>query len=345
MLAQTDTSLVGYDNRPRAAHVWDAWEGNVRVSDKVLSTIVFIGHAKHGGSFVPFGTGFLAIAETNGRLFQHIVTVRHVIEDYPQKEYCIRVNKLDGRVEHTFAKCEDWVFHPDKNVDLAALPSHVAMEEYDIKHIHIERELATPELIAEHQIGPGDDVFTAGMFTRHLGEALNRPIVRTGTIAAMPSEPIDTINGMLPPSYLVEVRSIAGLSGSPVFVHMAPLRVMPNGDVKPTIGKTHYFIGVMQGHFQTSDATDIVSPDERAPGDMNAGVGVVIPGKHVLELMDMPRLKNEREKIAAELRKKSGFVFDSAAPKESQAENPDHKEDFTRLLNAAARKREPEAGT
>lgn len=339
MLERLGHTWIGYDVRPRAAHVWDAWERDVRVDDKLLSAVVFIGNDR-GGSFTAFGTGFLATAATDGRLFQHIVTARHVIEDYPQDRYCIRINTRGGMVEHTYADKGSWVFHPNPNIDLATCPSHVPPEAYDIKHIYVERELATPEVIQEHDIGVGEDIFTAGMFTRVLGETLNRPIVRSGTIAAMPAEPIETTRGSFP-AYLVEARSIAGLSGSPVFVHMAPVRILPGGEVSLTTGKTHYFLGVMQGHFQTSDATDIVPLDEEfVPGDMNAGIGVVIPGHHVLELMNMPSFKNEREKIVADLKRNTGFVADSAAAA-SKAENQDHKEDFTRLLNAAARKREP----
>jgi hypothetical protein len=267
----------------------------VRINDKLLSAVVFIGHDKQK-SFTPFGTGFLATAATEGRFFQHIVTARHVIKDHPQERYCIRINNRDGIVEHTYAPMEAWDFHPDANVDLATCASSVPMERYDIKHVHVERELVTSEVIAEHQIGPGDDVFTAGV----LGETLNRPIARTGTIAAMPAEPIETRGGSLP-AYLVEARSIAGLSGSPVFVQLAPWRILPNGDVRQTTGRTHYFLGVMQGIFHTSDAIDIASPDDLSPPDMNAGIGVVVPAQRVLEMMNMPKFKNEREKIVASL--------------------------------------------
>ncbi len=277
----------------------------MRVDDKPLGAVVFIGHDR-AGHFTALGTGFLATATTGGKLFQHIVTARHVIEDHPQEQYCIRINTQGGEVEHTYADGAAWLFHPDERVDLAICPCDVPPGAYDITHVHVERELLTQDIIEEHQIGPGEEIFTTGMFNRILGETLNRPIVRTGTIAAMPAEPIETRPGHSLPSYLVEVRSIAGLSGSPVFVHMAPLRVLPGGKVAETKGKTHYFLGVMQGTFHTSDATDIVSPDpDFTPGDMNAGIGVVTPGAHVLELLDIPELKNERERIVAELAKKS----------------------------------------
>jgi hypothetical protein len=173
--------------------------------------------------------------------------------------------------------------------------------------MRVEDEILTPKIIAEEFIGVGDDVFMAGMFTRHLGDSLNRPIVRVGTIAAMANEAekIYTSRGHVT-AYLVEARSIAGLSGSPVFVHMAPLRPMDDGTVRPSHKKVHYFLGVMQGHHVTSDPTDAISEDKEAPGDMNTGIGVVIPAMHVLELIDLPELKSRREEIAKSKSASSG---------------------------------------
>lgn len=155
---------------------------------------------------------------------------------------------------------------------------------------------------------------------------------------ASPDELVYTPRGHIE-AHLIEARSIAGLSGSPVFVHMAPLRVMPDGTVRPSRLKVHYFLGVMQGHFITSDPKETISPDEEAPGDMSTGIGVVIPGQRVLELIDHPDLKGRREEIVAKKKRESGFVEDAVKrPTPPTVDNPHHKEDFTRLLNAAAKK-------
>jgi len=76
-----------------------------------------------------------------------------------------------------------------------------------------------PTVRHERDIGLGDETFAIGLFRSHYGQQRNMPVIRVGNIAAMPEEPIaakygkDFIEG-----YLVEMRSIAGLSGSPVFV-------------------------------------------------------------------------------------------------------------------------------
>ncbi len=330
-------SYRGYDLKPRGEHVWQAWDANLRVSEKILSCVVFIGIDEHG-PFVPLGTGFLGYVTTDGFLFQQIVTARHVIEPIEAKRICIRINTRDGRVEHTYTLKSDWEFHPDEKVDIAVCPSHTPPERYDVAHIHLERELVTPELITEETIGVGDDIFMAGMFTRHLGEQRNRPIVRTGTIAAMADEKVSTSRGMVD-AYLVEARSIAGLSGSPVFVHMAPLRVLPGGQVSASKGRIHYFLGVMQGHYVTKDPTDVASPDVEVPGDMSTGIGVVVPGEKVLEVVNLDKFKSQREAIVAKKKAETGFVDDSAKQEPpTMDENPRHKEDFNSLLGAAVRK-------
>lgn len=318
----------------------------MRVDEKVLSCVVFIGKASDG-HFTAFGTGFMAVRSTGGRLFQHVVTARHVVESIGDGDVCIRINRLSGGFEHTMADSKDWVFHPDPSVDIAVCPTHVPPEEYAIHHVNLNDELADDDVIDDQMIGVGDEVFMAGMFTRHLGEFENRPIVRTGTIAAMRGEKIETNRGFVD-AYLIEARSIAGLSGSPVFVQIAPLRVMPGGEVRAAEGRVFYFLGVMQGHHVTQDPVDVASPDDvYAPGDMNTGIGVVIPCQLVVEAVDVPKLKDERERIAAEANNKSGFVPDSAAKREppTKAENLQHREDFNRLLDAAVRERKSDDQT
>ncbi len=329
--------LAGYDCHPRGTSVWEAWESDVRVPGKILSCVVFIG-LDENGPFSPLGTGFLAVKETGGRLFQQVVTARHVVEGVKASRICIRINLRDGRVERTYVEPGEWRFHPDETVDLAICPTHIPPETYEILHMNVDQELATKDVIAEEYIGIGDDVFIAGMFTRHIGEVSNRPIVRTGTIAAMPTEKIYTGRGYIF-AYLVEARSIAGLSGSPVFVQMAPFRVMDDGGVRRSAKRTHYFLGIMQGHFITKDPMDVVSPDDEVPGDMNTGIGVVIPGERLCELIDIPEFKDKREAIVEKLKSESGFVEDSAAGKAppTKDENPQHTEAFNSLLDAAVK--------
>ena len=102
--------------------------------------------------------------------------------------------------------------------------------------MRFEREaLATPDLIKEKSIGLGEELLVVGLFASHHGRKMNIPIVRSGMIAAMPWEPIwDAKTGQNFEAFLAEVRSIGGLSGSPVWVAVDPGRPASSvvGDVE-----------------------------------------------------------------------------------------------------------------
>ena len=72
---------------------------------------------------------------------------------------------------------------------------------------------ATPELIEDYEIGIGDEAYVAGLFTRITKTARIQRVLRTGTIAMMPDEKIEFSQVGLIDAYLIETKSIGGLSG------------------------------------------------------------------------------------------------------------------------------------
>ncbi len=90
-----------------------------------------------------------------------------------------------------------------------------------------EGAVVTPKLIQDYDLGIGDDVYTVGRFVNHDGKQRNNPVVRFGNIAQMPIEPIKQDDGHLQDSYLVECKSVAGYSGSPVFAYVPPFAKRP----------------------------------------------------------------------------------------------------------------------
>ena len=65
-------------------------------------------------------------------------------------------------------------------------------------------------------IGIGDEAIAIGRFINHDGNQRNQPSVRFGAIAQMPKDKIRTDTGEQD-AFLVEIKSISGYSGSPVF--------------------------------------------------------------------------------------------------------------------------------
>jgi hypothetical protein len=101
----------------------------------------------------------------------------------------------------------------------------------------------------------------------------------------MPEEPIHTPNGEMD-AFLIESRSIGGLSGSPVFVSLGGVRGSQISQFK------HFWLGLMHGHWErTAPELDLVGPnDER----LNTGIAVVVPAYEILEVLNQDMLVESR---------------------------------------------------
>ena len=151
-----------------------------------------------------------------------------------------------------------------------------------------------------------------GLFHRHAGTKKNTPVVRTGNIAAMPEEPVDTARGPME-AYLVEARSIGGLSGSPVFVHLGIVRNV-EGQVKFATQKwgVFYLLGMMQGHWEMPLLdVDFANEDERGLVTANMGIAVVSPADRILEVLNQPFYLALRLISENELKKKAKSSADT----------------------------------
>jgi hypothetical protein len=349
---------LGYDGPcPIRSFLWDRGEGRMDVAERARKSVVFIGiEDKFRGTFTPLGTGFLAVKRCRDIQFQHVITARHVLDMIDGDNVSIRVNVKEGvSLEEkgsdiaTVPK-SSWYLFPgtDPYIDVAVCPMMFAQHHYDIVHIDLDADVY--DGTKHRPLEVGDEVFTTGLFTSHHGDAHNIPIARFGNIAATMDEPVLTEYGDMH-GYLIEVKSLAGLSGSPVFVRFhAPGYI---GGV-PAV---NFLIGLMHGHFFVENPEDAISPSgkDRTTGQINTGIGLVIPAQFILDLVNHPDREAEREAAVEHIRKRSKVRADAAiarvtgaalptvesSPPASDA-NPTHREDFTSLVSAAARKREQE---
>ena len=128
---------------------------------------------------------------------------------------------------------EMWVCH--ETADVAVLPLALNMNTFDYLYYPV-RNGATAEFIKRHSVTPGEDVFITGLLISHPGKSRVLPIMRVGNIAAFPEDPINLLTGQ-DSAYLVEVRSLGGLSGSPAFVHLLPIPAGAKRNVRTTVGR------------------------------------------------------------------------------------------------------------
>jgi hypothetical protein len=147
----------------------------------------------------------------------YLVTNRHVI--VKAKTPVVRVNRHDGGIECISTEISQWSFHPDGD-DIAVMPIDVGQEySKQIKFRSVELAIfVTPEIIASEDIGIGDDTIMIGRFINHEGKQQNMPAVRFGNIAMMPKEKIVSTTGIAQESFLVEIKSLPGYSGSAVIL-------------------------------------------------------------------------------------------------------------------------------
>jgi len=242
----------------------------------------------------------------------YLVTAKHCVQPFDHQEYgpfrttWLRVNMRHAGSMHLEIPPEMWVCH--ETADVAVLPLALNMNTFDYLCYPV-RNGATAEFIKRHSVTPGEDVFITGLLISHPGKSRVLPIVRVGNIAAFPGDPINLLTGQ-DSAYLVEVRSLGGLSGSPAFVHLLPIPAGDKSDVRTaaggigTAGRT-FLMGLVHGFFPTTEN----DPNEIggwAQEPLNTGISVVVPLERVLDIIDSPAFVEQRE--AAKTRLNAGHM-------------------------------------
>lgn len=172
------------------------------------------------GTFRLVGTTFFVGRDKQKNNYSYAVTAKHVIEGIKSKgldKVFLRINLTNGEAGLFATNASDWIYHNDKNVDVALHP--IGLQGNFDHLLYPESAFVTPEFINENEIDVGDEVIITGLFRHHNGTNRNLPIVRIGNISAMPMEKIQTKETLMD-GYLIEARSIGGLSGSPVFTNL-----------------------------------------------------------------------------------------------------------------------------
>jgi hypothetical protein len=345
----------------------------MHVPEKVRRSVVFLGSKNEHGVFIPRATAFLVQSHSKGddHVFPHLVTAEHVVSGMQAKglEIFVRINLKKDVAEAAGEDASvvsmeghsDWYFHPDtsqqSDVAVATVGINLDFADHDYMPIF---EYAWSELdssFAPRQPRLGDEVFIVGLFRSHYGRQRNRPIIRIGNIAALPEEPVFTKYAGYVDAYLIEARSISGLSGSPVFANVdaqPSFQFIPDPRFQPDPESVnwprYHFLGLMHGHFDLENLTeDSVVDDASQSRGINSGIGVVIPASKILETLYQPELKAMRKKGIERARKLKGATGDVDLSDSSERrgpaandDNPKHREDFTSLVSAAARKRAQE---
>lgn len=273
----------------------------MQIPEDITKCVCFLFFDKRGARRAA-GTAFWVGIEENGHRFPYLITAKHVIDGIrdggDNDRVYARINTAWGKSVDIETKLSYWLASPsDPYLDVAACP-FVVDDKMDIRVLPTQLFLSD-EVIKSDGIGAGDEVFITGLFSAPFGDERNLPVIRVGNIAAMPGEKVlirwrqDEVRI---DAYLIECKSIGGLSGSPVFVHLGPIRIQNRIQVIST--RRFYFIGLVHGHFDANktDVFDLLDADSELR-KINMGIAIVIPFTKILEVLNQTTLKELRDRI------------------------------------------------
>jgi hypothetical protein len=320
------------------------------------------------------GSGFLACIPLTGNPesgFVYAISNSHVIKK--AKTPVIRLNRKDGTSEYVSTEASQWTMHEGGD-DIAVFL--LAMNLGDIKYSAIPIGIfMTPFLLAEEDVGIGDDTFMIGRFVNHEGKQQNTPSVRFGNVAMMPKERIETRHGVAQESFLVEIRSLPGYSGSAVFLYspcamndmsvrrfgvekgqnidlLNPRLATPEGQAemqKAFIVAFHpkgpYLLGIDWSHIlRKNPVKEKGTEGPHSDGwyvEENTGMAAVIPAWKIAEVLYSEELRAMRENEEKKMAARDIYVSLDDASNETVPDDVFTKNDFEDALKKVSRRIPP----
>lgn len=316
------------------------------VPDEIRKCVVFVGYKNTDGIYELAGTAFYVARPIEGtdKGFTYLVTAKHIIDKIRDKrtdKVCLRVNFKDGGARWIETDIDRWMIHPhDTSVDVAVFRGGLSPE-FD-HFVFPMSSIMDEDSLENFGVGVGDEVFLTGLFANHHGQQRNIPIIRVGNIAAMPEEPVEVRGFGLIDAYLVEARSIGGISGSPVFVNIplnTPLVKSEFKSFKEIRPQTiHSLIGLIHGHYDIPlSESDVITEDALLKKGVNMGIAIVVPINKILEVLDQPMIKKEEKELERKFRERQLPTPDSLETEPSLTQ-----EGFEEALRRSSRKIENE---
>jgi hypothetical protein len=310
----------------------------MRVPDQVRKCVLFVGLPEIPDPEYRGTTFIVTVPGENENHFAFMVTARHVAEKLEGKDFYIRANKKSGGVVELRGRPDNpWWYHPGDRDGVDAAVSLFApqrLADLDVEHIPIGM-FTDPEVIEKRDLGVGDEVFITGLFTKVTGTSQNIPIVRTGSVAMIPGEKI-VFGDKEIDAYLIESRSIGGLSGSPVFVRetvQIPHQLfVKNGLITPIFGMgVFHFLGSVIGHWEVPKGFTLTEAEA-----VNMGIAPIVPAHKIREIILQPGLVEIMNKIDTEMKAKNqkGARLDFAPSKKETFT----QDDFDAALKKASHK-------
>ncbi len=269
-----------------------------RIRDIFLKSIFYIYPSRDEAiqGNIDSATGFffcIPSEKITGASYIYAVTNWHIISHSEMEKPVLRINTEEGKFDLIETERDQWKFHP--------LGSDIAISQIDVNDEHdfscfYPEFLLTKEFMVEKNIGVGDDVFMVGNFQTRGGRKRNTPTTRFGNISQMPYEPMENPYTRLDEeSFVVEMRSISGFSGSPVILSISALFPRFNepqrkkGEIVSHDPHDYYrLLGIDWGHLRIKerlyDKDGNIQPD-RESIFINSAMAGVVPSWKLNEML------------------------------------------------------------
>lgn len=243
--------------------------------------------------WVTEGTGFFYAYLTEDdpdpnkrRYLPFLVTAKHVVQEHIAAnlgELLMRVNPTNSSARSrdfaipnaASAQGEAWFFHPDDNIDVAAVPINFKLlEEAGIGRdvLASDQHAANSDKLISLGVTAGDGIFVLGFPMNLAGEERNYVIVRQGAVARI-SEMLDHAS----PTFMIDAFAFPGNSGSPVV--LKPELTAIEG-TKAQLKA--YLIGMVLSYHPYEDvAVSTQTRQRRVTFQENSGLAEVLPIDYV----------------------------------------------------------------
>ena len=297
------------------------------------------------------GSGFIASIGGDWRSRSlYIVTNRHVAE----KARAVRVQEPRGSRTEIVPTPEDgWRHHQDGD-DVSVFPLGLDPEA-TFYYASISAGTSMHSVNEEQSwLGPGEDVFLLGRYIDRRGVQLDTPMARFGHIAAPPVKVRNPKRGIDQLSFLVEVLSRSGASGSPAIAFRLQLETPFMGGVRLSVGEPRdrhlqaqqgkpgspVLLGINWGHLD--EPLPVLVPGDEIYADegpresherfyveQNTGLAAVVPAWKITDLLWSDELKEMRdEEQAAKSEESKGSLRATEDAAQAPSEKPEESERF-----------------
>jgi len=346
--------MIYSDTEPNGVKQWSFGRprgSDMRVPDNAIESVAFVcikGIDNGVEHYTIGGTAFFVSipSETDPDIgYVYLVTARHCIDAAKEAgNLYIRVNLKAGGA--ALVQGDPYAFETPPDDDPADVAFALAAPPTShFRYVPVGADiLATDELITEKQIGLGDEVVAIGLHASRAGLGRNLPIMRSGIISCMPydDEPLqDESSGLDYKAYLAELRSVGGLSGSPVFAMLGRGR-LSDEELGGRLYKG-FLIGLIRGHYHSN--VPVLAYDKVELEKLNEGIAIVTPIQEFLRLVNSEAsMKPRKAADKARLREKSKAVTQDSAFASDSKPKLFTERSFTDALKKASRKTsEPES--